>query len=130
MRRYLLLLVSLLFVMLTIFPHHHHVGGNICITTRVCHKDGRINDEHTKKCHDFHVDRHHLFVTQFQKLKLCPLSDSWDNGLSVFLCNDFWNRKPSELIGISSLILKRIVVCRFSSMCGRLCKHRGPPFME
>lgn len=36
-----------LIMLLTLLPHHHHVGGAVCYVAEVCHQDGRVNDSHT-----------------------------------------------------------------------------------
>ena len=131
MRRYILVLASFVFLMLTIFPHHHHVGGNICVTTKICPEDGRLNDEHTKKCHDFHVDRHHLFSTSIQKYRLASVVDNGSLGIGFFLCPSFWKDAFTYTLYVytSSYLInkdnKRVLAC----FHGKHWKRRGPPFM-
>lgn len=130
MRKYLSVLAAVLFTLLVLFPHHHHVGGSICVTVQRCSQDGRINDRHTRRCHDFHIDRHHLFVATGQRHGALFVN-SFHGGAGPFPTPGFWNNTDSSIFFItlpgkpSCLAVGSIV----ASSEGRHWKRRGPPFV-
>lgn len=61
-----LAIVSLM--LMVAVPHHHHAMG-ACLVQEQCHKDGRVNDNHTR--HPAGLDSHHfiLFAAKQHALK-------------------------------------------------------------
>lgn len=116
-------------VLLSIFPHHHHVGGGFCMTVQVCLQDGHINDQHTRTCHDAHVDRHQLYLLTAQRNRLQPLAHQWQpyTGPYVLPLSVASLLPAPTFIFLHAPRLPRDTFHAPACHHGRLCKRRGPP---
>ena len=140
-RKNLSVLALVLFLVLVLFPHHHHDGGAFCVSVKLCQKDGRVNDEHTHHCHNPKLDQHHLFVPVGQKeLHALHLLDGGDSlleggfgGFGPFLPCGFWKGNSCALSLFASVgrtLFASAPVALLACCHGKHWKRRGPPTVQ